>query len=175
MDNKDQPDNNDPGRRSSFQNIVFWMFILSLPVFLIFSMNRNKNKGEITQSRFEASIKEKRVKDVKLFSEPNNLNSCTVEGKYKPTKEELENDAKGIEGKKEIKLEDDGYTKFRVRVMGLEKVVELLRDNQITFETQVRSSVMGEALGYLLPVMIFLILIYFLFSRQLRKKCVYLV
>ena len=79
MDNK-EPENG-PGRKSPIQNILFWLCILVVPCYFIYSFQSNSSKVELSQSRFEAKIKAGKVSNLIIYTKPGSDSSMRVEGK----------------------------------------------------------------------------------------------
>jgi len=151
-----QPPSPQPKRppRPPLQTFLFWLALLFVPVLFLymFSTQQDKNVQELKQSEFEKILLDNRVKTAILIREEGR-GVQSVEGEYIP----------------ETAAEDNPETlKYTADVVYSEKLDELIRDHAKERDNKTVSNIWGSLLMSILPILILVLLFYFLFARQLR-------
>ncbi len=148
-----------PGRlpRPPVQTFVFWLVVLfALPLALYFLNAQSKQSAEkLLISQFEALLVNGRVLTAKVVTEPAS-GMRTITGRYRP-----ESTAEMPENLPEPRL-------YQVEVIYTDALDNLLRRHCPEWEVKTSSNIWANLLVSILPIMILVIVIYFLFSRQLR-------
>ncbi len=151
-----KPEKSDsPGKKSQIALIV-WLFIfLGLGVFFIY----NHNSGKVTewaQSEFEKELNSGNIKTILSIS-PQGNNIGVLTGKYISPEEEDE--------KKKEKV-------YRVDVQftdELNSLIDVCKNKyKIEYKVERPNPWIGNLLLTILPILIIVIVIYFLFSRQMK-------
>ena len=149
-----RPDSKMP--RQPVQTFLFWLILLfALPFTLFFLKNRsNQDVDELQASDFETLLEHNRVEEAVIIKDPNGQVRI-IEGEYRPIKT-------GAEGQ-EPEVRD-----YRVEVVYSDALDKMLRESGAKRRAKSNSNLFGSILLHLLPIVIFVALIYFLFSRQLK-------
>lgn len=136
--------------------LLFWMLILfAFPtIVLLYRAGHTQDSDQLRWSEFEQLLLNDRVYRATVVEEPSGgYLTKTITGTYWPENVEPGNTA--------------NLVKFHAKVVLTESLVELLRQHT-EYEAEQRSNLLGSVLLSLLPILILVGLIYFLFSRQLK-------
>ncbi len=154
---KKSPDGSDlPPRppRPPMQTFVFWFALLfALPLILyLVGQHRQNDVQKINQSAFEEILLDGRIKSVTRVRESGRGISA-VRGKYIPLSDADERPE---------------ALAYRAEVTYSDELDSMIRAHAQEYDTETVSDIWGSLLLSLLPILILVLLIYFLFSRQLR-------
>ena len=149
-------DNNGP----SFPNKLIWIIIILVPLLLLMFESKEADvKSHIDQTVFENLIKTGKVSKVTIYHEKG-LTS------YATAKAEVSADVKG----EDFPEPKNGKKVLVVTLVDLPGVKNLCNENGVTFTSVPPSEeTMKEVLGMILPLLVIVFIIYFLFSRQLKN------
>jgi len=154
--NNENNNNNGP----SFQNKLIWLIIIFVPLALIMfgSGGNQKPESELSQFQLEKLIADDKVESVEFLPEKGFSNWMTARVKLKP--------GHGVVD--EIKpIKESIYDVIHIDYIGLKKLLdEKGIKNQVI---RPKEETMKEIIGMLLPLLVIVFIIYFLFSRQLRN------
>jgi cell division protease FtsH len=143
--------------RPPLQTFLFWIFILfALPI-VIFLLGR-RSEGETTdliQSEFEGYLQDGRIKTAEILRDPS-VGVRAIQGLYVP------------EGVDAESATDDLLKKYSTQVTYSDQLDELLRQHCPQYKSTITTNFWSNVLVSLLPILLLVGLIYFLFSRQLR-------
>jgi cell division protease FtsH len=135
--------------RPPFKALLFWFLIIfAIPAgLLIMKLDSGRKFEELTTSELEKALENERVTEVVLVKEPGyGVNQIT--GKYKP-----EGSTEEVPFKTDVVFTDR-----------LDKILELCPNRKVRRQ----SNLVTTLIGSLLPILVLVALIYFLFSRQLK-------
>ncbi len=142
--------------RPPIQTFIFWLVILfALPVLILLLKDRSGPKVDtLIASDFELLLEENRIVDAVVIKEPS-TGIRTIEGNYKPRGGQKENEPQ--------------VRKYSVEVVYSDRLDEKLHNAKgVKLSAKTSSNVVGNLLVSLLPILILVAVIYFLFSRQLK-------
>lgn len=146
--------------RPPVQTFIFWLVILfALPLLIIFlGKGQQPEEDKLIQSEFERLLKDGRIESAVVIREPN-LGITAVKGKYTP---------EGIEVAEE---EDKGAGRqdYYVEITYTDELDSLLRQHAEQRDVEVNKNIWSNILISVLPILLLVALIYFLFSRQLKS------
>ena len=144
--------------RPPVQTFLFWLVIIfALPLALYFLHSRTgEDVDTLNQSQFELHLVNDRVKTAVIIKDPS-TGIRTVEGKYRPLPE-------GGSGAGN----DPEERQYRLEVVYSDALDEMLREHCTDREVKTNNNLLASILVSLLPILILVALIYFLFSRQLK-------
>jgi len=143
--------------RPPVQTFIFWLVILfALPVLIILlGKGRQPETDELIQSEFEQMLEDGEIESATVIREPN-LGITAIKGKYaSPSAQTEEGEAK--------------FRHYRVEVTYTDKLDELLREHAERRDAEIDKNIWGNILMTVLPLLLLVALIYFLFSRQLKS------
>ncbi|MDT8391596.1 MAG: ATP-dependent zinc metalloprotease FtsH [Lentisphaeria bacterium] len=156
---KSAPGASSPGPvRPPALTLIFWVMVLiAIPMSLVFFFNKDRDQVQkLKQSEFERLLINKQIQTIKVIEEPQTGRN-EVRGTY------IEKTGSGEN------LDDRVVLKYRAQVKYSEEFDKLLRDSGLERETDTKVSWMGSILIQLLPILILVGVIYFLFSRQIKS------
>ena len=152
-------ENNSPNG-PSFQNKLIWLIIIFVPIALIMfgSGNTVNDDTMLKQSRLEELIDEDKVESVQFLPEKGYFNYMIARVTLKA----------GHNVDKKIRpYKDSMYDVILIDYVGLKaKLDEKKIPSQVI---KPKEETMKEIIGMLLPLLVIVFIIYFLFSRQLRN------
>jgi len=156
-----QPPEEPVGRpsRPPLVSLLFWIFLLAaIPLSLIlFGKGWGKQDTQkLKQSEFEKLLLAGAVQKVTVVEE-HGIGIRALRGVYT---EQNSTDPNAVNGEKHF---------FEVEVMYTDEFDKLLRENCPERDKILKISYLGPLIGSLLPVLILIAVIYFLFSRQIRS------
>jgi cell division protease FtsH len=142
--------------RPPIQTFIFWLIILfALPVLIFFlSRQQQPEQTRFTQSEFEQYLLAGRIRTADIIRDPG-VGIRAIEGEYVPEGDDLPADEGALQS-------------YTAEVIFSEKLEEMLRDHCPHRKPKTVSNFWSNILISLLPILILVVLIYFLFSRQLR-------
>ena len=127
---------------------AFWLIIICcLPLGLWLIRGQN-DQNSLKQSEFERALLEKRIETLLVKNDPAS-GSCRILG--------------------ELKADDGGTTKFVAEVTYSERLDLLIQENCDSYETKPASSWVGQLLFSVVPILLIIGIIYFLFIRLNRN------
>ncbi len=143
--------------RPPIQTLLFWIILLfALPLLILFVGRQGRQEvTQLQQSELEQLLLQKRVRTAVIVRDPA-LDVRAVEGTYVP-----EGIAPDTDRAEDIK-------NYRADVAFTDKLDELIRENSPRREVKNTSNLWLNLVTSLLPILLLVGLIYFLFSRQLR-------
>mgnify|MGYP006292341349 CR=1 FL=1 len=145
--------------RPPLHTFIFWIVILfALPILIVFlGRQDDEDVTPLTQSDFENYLQDGRILSATIVRDPS-TGVKAIRGEYRPKTTADEQD---VQPPPEL---------YHVKVTYTEKLDELLRDapNNPERMTEITSNVWSNILISVLPILLLVGLIYFLFSRQLR-------
>ncbi|MCM8535227.1 MAG: ATP-dependent zinc metalloprotease FtsH [Lentisphaeraceae bacterium] len=147
----------------SFPNKLIWLIIIILPIsLLIFSEKKSAVENNLDQTVFEQYLKEGKVSKVTVVHEKGYATSFTA-------KVELVPGVTGIQLPEAIK-DKPGPLVLTVNIIDLPGVKNLCTEKNVPFiSLPPKEETMKEVLGMILPLLVIVFIIYFLFSRQLKN------
>jgi cell division protease FtsH len=160
MSQQDKPGKDDPGayrnperpgnssvRKSQLALLVWLMIFATLATTFIWNHTR-QTLDEWDQLRFEKELAEGNIVEVRTTPIAENVR--LIQGRYRST-------------------EHDGEERlFAVKVEFTEAVDQMLRDHDVARKVEIRNPWVQNLVFTLLPILLLVGLIYFLFSRQLK-------
>ena len=160
-DNSSRPGGGPPRPDSSagrqpMRMLVFWLLILfACPtLILMYRATHDQDVEVLPWHEFENLLTSDRVQEVTVVEDPSTgRDTITVRGSYWPANVEVGDKTALVKYKAKVVL-DDG-------------LVNLLREHT-EYSAELNSNLLGSILISLLPILILVGLIYFLFSRQLK-------
>lgn len=165
---KKDPKTENGMNKPPFQTLFFWIVLISLPI-VLFTLSKNKDyrRQTITASELDKLIEQKKVSNVIIYTEK--LNSVyEVQGEMF-AKEIPPEEANQENTETDSEKSSSTFIKFRVNVISITALEEKLAANNIKREIKPRSNFMTEMLSVIIPLLFLILIIYFLFSRQLRN------
>ncbi len=144
--------------RPPMQTLIFWLIVLfGLPLTLLLLHDRTEGEiDELNATQFERYLREGLIDEAIIVRDPS-LGIVTIKGAYTPVKTGMEEGAATAE-----------LRRYKVNVVYSDELDRMLREQEIQREVEINSNVFSNILISLLPILILVGLIYFLFSRQLR-------
>ncbi len=144
-----------PVSRPPVRTLIFWIIVLfALPFALFFVKGGSgRNVDRLIASEFEELLTEGRIAEVKLLEEPSS-GVQTVVGQYWPQNTDM--------------ADDKAKRAFKVKVVYTDALDNLLRDYCTKREAESGNNLITSIVVSLLPILVFVAIIYFIFSRQLR-------
>jgi cell division protease FtsH len=143
-------------RRPPKAALVWFIIFMALGAMMLFQFNSNGRTIRWDQSEFERKALEGRIRTVKISPESDRV--MFIEGKYSLTPEES-----SAAVKKNPKAPD--YGQYKTRVIYTESLDQLLKPVARAVEPREN---WWTLLATILPVLLIVGLIYFLFSRQIK-------
>ena len=165
-DNKSggEPDKNNENNNNngpSFQNKLIWLIIIFVPLALIMfgSGSNQKSDSVLSQFQLQKLIEDDKVESVEFLPEKGFANWMTARVKLKP--------GHGVDETKIKPVKELTFDVIQIDYIGLKNIL----DDKGIKSTVVRpkEETMKEIIGMLLPLLVIVFIIYFLFSRQLRN------
>jgi len=146
-----------PGGRSSMVTFLVWMVILfALPtVIWLFGSHKAPRQERLSASEFERLLLNDRVRSAVIVRDPS-TGAWKITGTYVP---EVPPD----EPRDEV-----AQQRYVVEVAYTDELDEMLRKHCPYRDVRTRSTLWSNILMSVLPILLVVLLIYFLFSRQLR-------
>jgi cell division protease FtsH len=143
--------------RPPMQTFVFWFILLfALPLTIYFlGQDKSQDADKLTQSGFEKILRDGRVKKAVIVRESGS-GIRYIKGQYLPPDTTEQN------------AEPATPVDFRTEVVYTEELDKLIRANCENYSTENVSDIWGSLLVSILPILILVALIYFLFSRQMQ-------
>ena len=149
---------------SPTQKLLWWLVLLfSVPLAVFFFGSRTgQETKELKASEFELFLRNGRVRTAVVIKEPS-TGIRTIVGEYlpSPSAEQVGQAGEGDEA-------EGAIGKYRVEVVYSDALDEMLRRYCPDREAKTSSNLVSNILVSLLPIIILVALIYFLFSRQLK-------
>jgi len=136
--------------------LLFWLVVLfACPtLILLYRASHDQDVEVLPWYEFEDLLRSDRVHDATVVDDPSSGNTTiTIRGSYWPANVDV--------GDPKSKV------KYKSKVLLTDSVVELLREHT-QYSAEVNSNLLASILLSLLPILILVGLIYFLFSRQLK-------
>ena len=158
-----EPDKNNENNNNgpSFQNKLIWLIIIFVPIALIMFGSGGSQKSDSILSQFQLQklIEDEKVESVEFLPEKGFSNWMTARVKLKP--------GHGIDEQKIKPVKELTWDVVQIDSIGLKNLL----DEKGIPSTVVRpkEETMKEIIGMLLPLLVIVFIIYFLFSRQLRN------
>ena len=149
LDQSKQKDAVPPGKKSQIAVIVWLLIFVAMGVFFVVSQTR-KDISKWSQSDFERELKAGKIETVN--STPITDKVMLLEGKYKSTPE----------GGKATSKE------YQVKIESSERLDTLMSQYDIEREVKPKNQWIGILITTLLPILIIVGVLYFLFSRQMK-------
>ncbi len=145
------------GGRSPVVTLVVWLLVLfALPLILwTFKQQNRRPVQDLAASDFENILDAGRVRSAKIVRNPS-TGSWTIYGTYVP---ETSATGKNIEVKE---------LRYRVQVAYTDALDKMIRERCPHFKFATESTFWSNILFTLVPILIVVLLLYFLFSRQLK-------
>ncbi len=144
-----------PGRQP-MRMLFFWLVVLfACPtLILLYRAGHDQDAEVLPWYEFESLLQSDRIRDATVVDDPSSGHSTTtIRGTYWPPNVDVE--------------DPRALVKYRTKVVLTESLVELLREHT-EYSAEVNSNLLGSIVLSLLPILILVGLIYFLFSRQLK-------
>ncbi len=160
---KQSPQNEDKGvppvpPRGSKAAFVWFIIFISLGVLMIFRLNLDSSTADWEQSKFEQELLDGNITSVTLNSETDRV--VSLEGTYRIAQEQL-----AAMRKRGLQVTESG--KFRSRVIYSDRLDELLDEAGVAVKVGSKNN-WWNLLATILPVLLIVGVIYFLFSRQIK-------
>jgi cell division protease FtsH len=159
-DKKNSPPSGGPGKlpRPPIQTLIFWLVVFfALPIILYFTNRQTKTDvDQLKVSNFETLLHQKNVLTANVEKDPTS-GITVITGNYLPLQSATQ------EGPK------PETRSYRVEVIYSDALDEMLRKYCPEREIKTHSNLWTTILVSLLPILVLVIVIYFLFSRQLRS------
>ncbi len=134
----------------SVQTFAFWLIILfAVPVGLWFFHKQQEEVDTLKNSEFEAALLEKRVHSVVTVHEPTTGNR-KITGEFK-------------------RVNDTSLRKYSVEVTYTDALDQMIRENCDDRQTINVSNFFNNLMLSILPIILLVIVIYFLFARQIKS------
>lgn len=149
LDQNKQKDSIPPGRKSQIAVVIWLLIFISMGVFFVVSQTR-KETSKWSQSDFERELKAGNVENVD--STPLTDKVELLEGKYKSAPEGGEATTK----------------QYQVKVVFTDELDKLLRECRVERNVKPKNQWIGILITTILPILIIVGVLYFLFSRQLK-------
>ena len=150
-------DKNSPSkRRSPARQIILWLFILVVIPSVLFMMNRNEPQRvkELATSEFEELLTQKRIVNLSL-TERTGSAIVDITGDYWTNPETI-----GQESSK---------GKFSSSVIYTDRIDKLIQDCCPDRKIVTKNHIISNILYSILPLLLLVVITYFLFSRQIRS------
>ncbi len=143
--------------RPPLQTFIFWLVVLfALPLTLYVMNYRNQPQtDDMVASEFEKVLRADRVLDVTVVKDPS-TGIRTVTGSYQPVRT----------GVGEGNVPEP--RKFRTEVVYTDTLDNMIREHAPRREAKTASNLWTNVLMSILPIVLLVAVIYFLFSRQLK-------
>ncbi len=182
--NRDERGSGGPGSRSPMRMMLLWLLLLCiLPLGLMFFSGRDLSPiRELRQSDFEELLKRHLIQQV-VLEEQSSGSMVLIEGMYWAT--EADRDAwlklergttsSDVSSKGEDKKSDEPASlkpqllRFKVRVVYSDQLDIMIRDYCQVRETKFSSGLWSSLLISVLPILLMVLLFYFMFARQVRS------
>ncbi len=144
--------------RPPLQVFVFWFILLfALPLVIYLAGQQRKEEVEpLSQKQFERILEEGRVKEAIIIRDAGRDSVQSIEGKYIP---ESEKDTP----------EPETLISFEAEVTYSDELDSMIRRYAEDYDTETVTAIWSNLLISILPILILVLLLYFLFSRQLRS------
>ena len=155
-------DNNNAPNGPSIQNKLIWLIIIFVPIALIMFGNTSSANDDsiLSQSKLTELVKDDKVDSVQFLPEKGILN-------YMIARVKLKGDHGVDEKIKPYNAKESLYDVINIDFVGLKN---LLETHQIPYTViKPKEETMKEIVSMLLPLLLIVFIIYFLFSRQLRN------
>ncbi len=150
-----------PEGRAALPPLLWLILIFSVPLAVFFFNYRpGQEVVELKASEFEEHLTQDRVKSAVVVKDPS-TGIRTIVGEYEPL-EPLDDVPVGVDPPA------DGLRRYRVEVVYSDALDEMVRKHCTEREAKTNTNLFGSILISLLPIVILVALIYFLFSRQLK-------
>lgn len=138
-----------PGKKSQIAVIIWLLIFIGIGIFFIISQT-NRDTSNWSQSKFENELKAGNIETV--VSTPLTDKVQLLEGKYKSAPEGGE-----------VKTKN-----YQVKVEMSERLDKLLSEKQVERDTKPKNQWIGILITTILPILIIVGVLYFLFSRQMK-------
>ena len=161
-DGKGNPKAKSP--RPPVQTLVFWVLVLALLPALLVWYGQTRTEEEIDQldaSDFEEYLVKDRIGKAVIHCDASTKNVEYITGTYRPIQSQ-NGDGDG-DAQTEVPIR-----KYRVEPIYSETLDQMLRDHAPQREVEYISDFWGQILLSLLPILLLVLLLYFLFSRQMK-------
>jgi len=136
--------------------LLFWLLVLfACPtLILLYRASHDQDVETLPWYEFEDYLEADRVRDATVVEDPSSGYMIkTIRGSYWPPNVDV--------------TDEKALVKYKVKVVLTESLLDLLR-NYTEYKAEQNSNLVGSILLSLLPILILVGLIYFLFSRQLK-------
>ncbi len=150
-----KPDSRPP--RPPLQTFAFWfilLFALPLIIYLV-GQQQYEEVETLTQSQFEKILMDGRVIKATIIRDAGRDSVQSIEGEYTP--ESTAEDPAGP------------ILNYEVEVTYTDRLDELIREHAGEYETETVTAIWTNLLISILPILILVLLLYFLLSRHLRS------
>lgn len=161
-----------PIKRSPASAIVWLLILIAFGVLLVMKTGFGESPTrKISQSEFETYLQQGQIISAKTNAESDRI--MNIEGKMRltaiavtpPSQSQTEDKPETAQEAKTVKSEN--IVNYRTRVVYSEKIDEMLRSYNVSREVETREN-WWNALVTLIPILLIIGLIYFLFSRQMK-------
>lgn len=141
--------------RPPIQTFIFWIIVLfAVPILIITLFQQGKEDShQLSQGEFEKLLANSRIKSALIIREPN-VGVKAIEGKYYPASAEI-----GAE---------EAVQPYKVTVTYSEALDQMIREKAGEYDTTIKDNFWPNILYSILPILLLVGLIYFLFSRQMK-------
>ncbi|NLF18503.1 MAG: ATP-dependent metallopeptidase FtsH/Yme1/Tma family protein [Lentisphaerae bacterium] len=142
--------------RQPMRMLFFWLLVLfaAPTLILLYRASHDQDVERLPWHEFERYLLDDRVQDAVVVEDPSSGYTIkTIRGSYWPPNVDVS--------------DDKALVKYRVEVVLTDSLLDLLRDHT-EYSAERNSNMVGSILLSLLPILILVALIYFLFSRQLK-------
>ena len=146
-----------PGRPPA-ATLIFWVMVLiAIPMALVFFFKKDNDQVlKLSQSKFETWLADKKIETVKVTTEPQTGRTVVSGRCVLTTRSEAGDDA-------------ETKARYEAEVKYSEGFDQLLRASGVEREADWKTGWLGSILVQLLPILLLVGLIYFLFSRQIKS------
>ncbi len=155
------------GKRSPASAMVWLLIMVAIGVLLVMKTGLgDSSMRKISQSEFEELLNNQQIISAKTSAESDRI--MNIEGKMRitpPAPATADNNV--INGAQEGAVKKDHIVRYRTRVIYSEKIDEMLRESNVSRDVGTREN-WWNALITLIPIILIIGLIYFLFSRQVK-------
>ena len=146
--------------RPPIQTFLFWIIILALIPALLFWIGQSRTRedvDELSVSKFEELLLKEQVETAIIHRDASSGRVESITGVYRPLRTEVAEDAP-----------ETSSRQYLVQPIYTEALEAILREHCPHRKVETTSDFWGQLLLSLLPILLLVLLLYFLFSRQMK-------
>ncbi len=145
--------------RPPIQTLLFWILLLALIPALLVWLGQTRSQEEVdelTTSEFEEYLLKDRVGKAVIHRDASSGRVETITGTYQPARTQAED------------IPETESRQYRVEPIYTEALEEMLREHCPERDVRTVSNFWGQLLISVLPILLLVLLLYFLFARQMK-------